>query len=148
MRHKKLHSVAHNYAASLAGGVSFVVPNRLLLSDIFAEAAANKEGVITADFLTGEVDGAIKNGEVEQALPLLKNAFPQFCEKHGVHASEYKAFLARFVLHRTEVSYFITIEDDNGKRSTVEYIGRAGKRAEELDHLGRRRPKLSSNPPQ
>ena len=146
MKHNKLHGVAHNFADSLAGGLSFVVPGHVLLTHVYAEAAANKDGYVIADFLTGEAETACPEGELEYALPLFKNAFGEFCEKHGVEASDYAAFLVRFIASTDGNKYVITIEDRNGRRSSREYIGSAGKRSETLDELGRRRPKILGKP--
>lgn len=146
MKHSKLHSVAHNYADSLAGGLSFVVPNHAIHTHVFAEAAANVDGYLVADFLTGDVVGAYPGGEIEHALPLFKNAFPEFCEKHHVAYSEFAAFRVRFVAGARGNSYIITIQDQSGRRSSREYVGNAGKRAQTVDDLGRRRPKILDAP--
>lgn len=146
MKHKKLHSVAHNFAASLAGGLSFVVPHYVKHTHVYSEAAANEDGCIVADFLTGKVEGAYPGGEVEDALPLFKNAFPDFCDKHDVEISDYSAFLVRFISGKNGNSYIVTIEDSKGKRTSREYVGDKGKRSETLDHLGRRRPKQLNAP--
>ena len=141
MKHNKLHGVAHNYADSLAGGLSFVVPHCVIHTDIFAEAAANKERYLIADFLTGKVQGAYPEGDVEYALPLLKNSFPAFCMKHGVDVSDFQAFLVRFIAGSDGNSYVVTIQDKNGRRSSREYLGSEGRRSATLDELGRVRPK-------
>ena len=73
------------------------MPDHAIHTHVFAEAATNKDGYIIADFLTGKAEGAYQNGELEHALPLFKNAFRDFCEKHGVEFSDYIAFLVRFV---------------------------------------------------
>ncbi len=146
MKHSKLHGIAHNFADSLAGGLSFVVPNHVILTHVFAEAASNVDGYFVADFLTGKAEGAWPHGEVEYALPLFRNAFPEFCEKHGVEFTDFKAFLVRFVAGKGGNSYVITIQDRSGRRSSREYVGNAGKRSETLDDLGRRRPKILDEP--
>jgi len=146
MKHNKLHGVAHNFADSLAGGLSFIVPHHVIHTHVYSEAAVNEDGFIVADFLTGKVEGAYLEGEVEYALPLFKNAFPEFCEKHEVEISDYSAFLVRFISGKNGNSYVITIEDSSGKRTSREYVGSKGKRSETLDHLGRRRPKHLNAP--
>ena len=146
MKHNKLHGVAHNFADSLAGGLSFVVPHLVIHTHIYAEAAANGEGFIIADFLTGKVEGAYPEGEVEYAIPLFKNAFPEFCEKHGVDIADYRTFLVRFISASGGNGYVVTIEDREGKRTSREYLGIQGKRSTVLDDLGRRRPKHLSAP--
>lgn len=142
MKHNKLHGVAHNFADSLAGGLSFVVPGHAIQTHVYAEAAASKDGYVIADFLTEKIEGAYPEGELEYALPLFQNAFGEFFQKHGVEASDYAAFLVRFVASTDGNSYVITIEDRSGRRSSREYVGTAGKRSEALDELGRRRPKI------
>ena len=146
MKHSKLHGVAHNYADSFAGGLSFVVPNYVLHTHVFAEAAVNEEGYLVADFLTGKAHGAFPNGEVEDVLPLFKNAFPEFCDKHNVDASDYKALLVRFIADSDGNRFVVTVEDRTGRRSSREYLGSQSKRSEALDELGRRRPKILDTP--
>ena len=146
MKHNKLHGVAHNFADSLAGGLSFVVPGHAIHTHVYTEATANKDGYVIADFLTGEAEGAYPEGELEYALPLFRNAFGEFCMKHGVEASDYAAFLVRFVAGPEGNKYVITIEDLSGRRSSREYVGTAGKRSESLDQVGRRRPNILETP--
>lgn len=146
MKHSKLRGIAHNFAASLAGGLSFVVPSHVIHTHVFAEAAANVDGYFVADFLTGKAEGAYPHGEVEHALPLFRTAFPEFCEKHGVEFSDFTAFLVRFVAGKGGNSYVITIQDRSGRRSSREYVGSPGKRSMTLDGLGRRRPKILDAP--
>ena len=146
MKHNKLHGVAHNFADSLAGGLSFVVPHLVIHTHIYAEAAVNRDGFIIADFLSGKVEGAYPEGEIEHAIPLFKNAFPEFCEKHGVDVADYRAFLVRFSSDSVGNAYVVTIEDREGKRTSREYLGSQGRRSAILDELGRRRPKHLSEP--
>lgn len=146
MKHNKLHGVAHNYADSLAGGLSFVVQHYVIHAHVYAEATANEDGYLIADFLAGEVQGAFPEGEVEDAMPLFKNAFPGFCDKHGVDVSDYKAFLVRFIADSDGNRFVVTVEDRTGRRTSREYIGNQSKRSEALDELGRRRPKILETP--
>ena len=146
MKHSKLHGIAHNFADSLAGGISFVVPDQFIQTNVFEEASANGIGHIIVDFLTGDVQGAVTGGDVENAIPMFKDAFPAFCEKHGVDVAEYRAFIVRYVFARIGITYIVTVEDRDGKRSSREYIGLPGKRTRELDASGRHRPKHLSEP--
>ncbi|MFP3382317.1 hypothetical protein [Tritonibacter sp. SIMBA_163] len=146
MKHNKLHGVAHNYADSIAGGLSFIVPPQVIQLDVFAEAASNNNGYLVADFLTGRLQGAFPEGEVEHALPLFKSAFPKFCEKHNVDVLDYKAFLVRFIADTDGIRFVVTIEDRTGRRSSREYVGSQSKRSETLDKLGRRRPNILDTP--
>lgn len=146
MKHRKLHSVAHNFANSQAGGMGFAVSHHVIRTNVYSEAAANEHGFILADFLTGKVEGAYPEGEAEYALPLFRNTFPAFCERHEVEILGYSAFLVRFISDKNGNNYVITIEDRNGKRTLREYIGTKGKRSGTLDDLGRRRPKYFKSP--
>lgn len=146
MKHNKLHAVAHNFADSLAGGLSFVVPHQVIHTHVFAEAAANREGYLIADFLTGKTRGAYPEGEIEHALPLFKKSFPAFCNKHGVDVSDFETFLVRFIAGSDGNSYVVTIQDKNGRRSSREYLGSEGRRSAKLDELDRVRPKNLDTP--
>jgi hypothetical protein len=96
---------------------------------------------LVVDFLTGQVEGAMSNGQIERAIPLFQKAFPEFCVKNGVHVSDYSAFWVRYVSGREISGYIVTIQDCGGRRSSREYRGSAGKRTEIRDELGRRRPR-------
>lgn len=145
MKHSRLHGVAHNYADSLASGLSFVAPDHVIQTQVFAEAAS-ETGFITADFLTGALNGARYKGELETAFPLFKAAFPLFCEKHKVAFSDYAAFLVRFISDKSGKRYVVTIEDRNGKRSSREYAGSFGARGTASIEPGRRRPRYLDDP--
>ncbi len=146
MKHSKLHGVAHNFADSLAGGLSFVVPNYILHTTVSAEAAVTEGGVLAIDFLDGTTIGAYSGGEVENAAPLFRYAFPAFCVKHSVDHSDYRACLVHFFAGVGGNSYIITVEDRDGKRTSREYLGRQGKRSKSMDDRGRVRPKQISPP--
>ncbi len=141
MKHSILHSVAHNFTDSLAGGLSFVVPGHMIGISVFAEAARHINGYFIANFLTGRACGELLDDELATFLPLFRNAFPDFCEQNQVNYSDYTAFLVRFISQSSGNKYVITIEDRNGRRSSREYLGNSGKRSEIVDPLGRRRPK-------
>ncbi|MGH1413260.1 MAG: hypothetical protein ACRBB0_07185 [Pelagimonas sp.] len=128
MKHSKLHSVAHNYADSLAGGLSFVVPNHVLHTHVFAEAAASPSKCVTISFLTGHTTDAYSEGELENVAPLFKNAFPAFCDKHGVDVLDYVICDVRFSAIPTGNQYSVTVEERNGRRSTRDYVGVPPKR--------------------
>lgn len=146
MKHSKLHGIAHNYAHSLAGGLSFVVPNYVLHTAVYAEAAVTPDGFVVVDFLNGQVQGAFPGGELEYVVPLFSSAFPAFCAKHGVDLSDYRMCLVRFVAGQGGNSYIITVEDRSGLRTAREYVGWQGRRSMEPDYLGRLRPKRVISP--
>ncbi|WP_425102258.1 hypothetical protein [Tropicibacter sp. S64] len=155
MKHGKLHSVAHNYAASLSGGLSFVVPHQVIHSAVYAEAAATADGFIVVDFLSGRVTGACDGSELENIIPLFRAAFPAFCARHGVDHAAYRSCLVRFVAGPGGNicvagpggnSYVITVEDRCGVRTAREYLAAQGRRSMEMDALGRMRPKKLPSP--
>lgn len=146
MKHSKLHGVAHNYADSLAGGLSFVVPNYVIYTSVYAEAAVTPDGFVEVDLLKGTVEGAYPGGELEHAVPLFSAAFPAFCARHGVDHSDYNVCLVRFVASLGGNSYIITVDDRSGLRTAREYVGRQGRRSKEMDELGRLRPKKIASP--
>lgn len=146
MKHNKLHGVAHNFADSIAGGCSFLVPQEIMFTPVFAEAEATENGFLVANFLTGEVEGAVAQGKVEYAIPLCKLEFPEFCNKNGVDFSDYHAFLVRFVADQLGNRYVVTVQDRDGRQSSREYLANNGKRSVAKDELGRRRPKLLRKP--
>ncbi len=129
MKHNRLHSVAHNFADSLAGGLSFVVPGHVLHTHVFAEAAANKNRSLTIDFLTGQTTGTYPEGDVEETALLLKTAFPGFCDKHGVDVQDFETCTGQFSSGSPGNRYVITVKDKNGRSSAREYLAPNGKRA-------------------
>jgi len=137
MKHKQLHSIAHNFADSLACGMGFVVG--IFGTDVFADAASNKGGSITVDFLKGTIDGETIDDRLVRAIPLYKNAFPDFCAKHGATDADFNRFEVRYSYLAPKTGFAVTIEDDNGRITTKEYEGIPGKRIAKLDALGRRR---------
>ncbi len=129
MKHIRLHSVAHNFADSLAGGLSFVVPGHILQTYVFAEAAANNDQNLTIDFLTGQTTGAYPEGEIEDAALLFKTAFPGFCDKHGIDVQDFETCTVQFSSGSPGNRYVITVKDKNGRSSAREYSALNGKRA-------------------
>lgn len=146
MKHSKLHSVAHNLADSLSGGLSFIVPNYVLHISVYAEAAATPQGYVVIDVLSGKLTGVFPGGNLEHTAPLVANAFPAFCEKHGVDHADYRECLVRFDARLAGNSFTITITDRMGRRSAREYSGRQGGRLGTLDGLGRLRPSQVTPP--
>ncbi|MGL5009004.1 MAG: hypothetical protein ACRC6I_03925 [Paracoccaceae bacterium] len=142
MNHNKLHGVAHNFADSLSGGLSFVVPHHMLFTAVYAEAAATEHGLLAINFLDGTTKGAYPGGEVEKAASLFRVAFPAFCEKHGVDHSDYRVCFVHFKAGKTRNSYVITVEDRQGKRTSREYDAVRGRRSKAMDERGRVRPKM------
>ena len=142
MKHGKLHAIAHNLADSVAGGASFIfgycpVP-------VFAEAAAAKDNTLVVDFLRGTVESADPKGDLAGIIPLFTNGLSEFCAKHGAEVSDFREFSVRYTAGPAGIAYAVTIEDKNGKKTSREYIGNPGRRVQDMDSLGRRRPKTDS----
>lgn len=140
MKHRQLHSIAHNYADSLASGLGFVVG--YCETFVFEEAAACNEGHITIDFLTGKVSGGSPSDDLERAISLYRDAFPGFCRKHGADISDFRAMSVRYMADRLSRWFTVTIEDMRDHRSSIDYEGVPGHRVRILDELGRIRPKV------
>ena len=140
MRHNRLHSVAHNFADSLASGLGFVVG--YCPTDVFADAAASPDCVLGVDFLAGEVVAGFASAELQRALPLYRDAFSEFCRRHDVERSDFSQFTVQYALLGQLKRYTVTVRDQKGRTSSREYEGGAGRRVKEVDALGRLRPKV------
>jgi hypothetical protein len=137
MKHKQLHSIAHNFADSLASGMGFLLG--VFTTDIFADAAINDDGAITIDFLNGTIQGNTMDDKLPRAIPLYQQAFPEFCAKHGATNTDFRQFKVRYTYLAPKTGYDVTIEDSRGRISTEKYQGLPGKRIAKLDALNRRR---------
>lgn len=144
MKHRQLHGLAHNLAASLASGTSFVIG--YYATDVFEVAAKSHGGSIVVDFLKGSAEGEHVDGNLKSAILIFAKAFPRFCEKHGVHASDFRSFVVRYIADPSACQFVVTIEDRRGRRSSRAYSGYLGERIKTLDPLGRPRPKTFSQP--
>lgn len=137
MKHSALHGVARNFADSISGGQSFVVPSYVLHPEIYAEAAVSSEGFVVLDLLKGKVIGAVPDSDLEEMAPLFAIAFPAFCAKHGVDHSDFRVCLVRFCMNQPGISYIVTVEDKKGRRTEREYSGTNGKRTRAEAPCGR-----------
>ncbi|MGB7244290.1 MAG: hypothetical protein WBC93_19675 [Sulfitobacter sp.] len=131
MKHSELHAIAHNFADSLASGQGFVVG--YYPTDVFADASSNPGRFLVVDFLTGQIDEGIASDQLLHALPVFRNEFENFCQKHGASKSEFKEFKTRFEAGYLGATYTVTITDVRGRRSAIEYKGSPGKRTKTLD---------------
>jgi len=138
MKHSRLHSVAHNFTASLASGLGFVVGYCPI--DIFGDAAANGSPGLVVDFLTGRVFAKRCSLDLRLGMPLFQREFAGFCRKHGVSRQDYRLFRARFICKPLAELFIVTITDSSGKCTSREYAGSPGERVKVMDELGRLRP--------
>ncbi|NKB54578.1 MAG: hypothetical protein GKR97_20640 [Rhizobiaceae bacterium] len=141
MKHRQLQSIAHNFAASLASGMGFVVG--YVPTQIFQEAASSKDGNLTIDFLDGRITDGTASKDLRKAVELYREAFSEFCQKHGADISDFRELSVRFQAGQLNNHFAITIEDASGNRSVRKYNGALGERVRELDDRGRIRPKTS-----
>ena len=138
MKHDELRAIAHNIADSLASGICLMI--RVYDLDIFGEAAATPEGFIVVDFLKGAASGGKVSERLADAVRRYKDALPGLCERHGVPASVFRELTVRYEPHgRLGAGFIVSIEDQAGRRSTDEYVGRPGARPMVVDALGRPR---------
>lgn len=142
MKHDKLRSIAHNVAQSLASGASVMVG--VYDVDVFAEAGASPTGILTVDFLNGLVLDGQPSMRLTEAVGLFGEILPAFCNTHGGSISDFREFKARY--HASPKRFVVTIEDQMGKRSSTEYVGRDGERIRATDELGRVRKKPLGKP--
>ncbi len=141
MRHSRLLAVAHNYAASLASGLGFVIGH--WSTDVFAEAAGNADNCIEVDFLNGSVTHGLASRNFLDALKAYKAGFSSFCLKNGVVRRDFSCFRARYFTLGKFVYFTVFVTDRRGKSSIREYEGFPGRRVKVVDPLGRPRPKRS-----
>jgi hypothetical protein len=144
VKHDPLRSVAHNVAASLASGCSFLVG----VYDVGLDEAlaASPDGIITADFLAGTIDPPLWNSKLAYTVSLVPGALEELCQRHGVHISSFRALLARFRVSFDGLRCTLIVEDIRGHRTESEYHGPALARIRSLDAAGRirKRPVVRS----
>lgn len=127
MKFGNLKSLGHNIADSMASGIGFIVG--VYQMDVFAEAAASKEGHLTVNFVNGTTTGATPSPSLARAICLYREALPSMCAKHEINPTEIKALLARFGTDAAYGPHFkVTVENVMGKASTDQYVGIPGKR--------------------
>lgn len=78
-------------------------------------------GVIEIDFLRGHVVRGRASQGLESAAVIFGQAFPNFCKKNGVEATDFRIFLAAFDARGGRRRAMLIAEDSNGRRSLTEY---------------------------
>ena len=139
MKHDDLRSIAHNAAASLASGVSFLVGFYEL--DVFGAARMSATGDVLVDFLRGTIRPAPVSAELTKAIAAFPNALLALCERHGADRSAFKEMSARYWTTPQGGRFTVTIVDQSGQSTETDYGGYDGQRAKILDTQGRLRPK-------
>lgn len=127
MKLGELTAFGHNVADSLASGLCFMIGFYTL--DIFAEAAASREGQIVVNFLTGETAGSPASAEVKQAVGQFAQRLPALASGHGLDIGQIRVLSARFGTDRVAGPHFqVTVETADGRRSMDQYVGNPGRR--------------------
>lgn len=139
MRFGELKSIGHNIADSLASGIGLLIG--VYETDIFGEAGRSAEGYILVDFLTGTTSGGKPSETLARAISRYAEALHGLCEKHGTEVGAFAELTVRYSSDQLHRRFVVTIEDRNGRRSSDEFVGMPGRRAKDLDALGRVRPR-------
>lgn len=139
MKHDVLRSVAHNIAASLASGIGLLIG--VYDFNVFEDVRRSAAGHITVDFLTGTTSGGRPSQKLAKAIQLYRDALPNFCQKHGVIASDFVLLTARYWVTATAVRFSVTLADRLGRSTCTDYEGYGGARLRVLDGEGRIRPR-------
>jgi hypothetical protein len=139
MKFGELKSIGHNIADSLASGIGLLIG--FYTMDVFGEASRSPEGYITVDFLTGTCTAGIPSPSLTKAVALYKDALADLCKRQGISVSEFRELTVKYISNTLDRRFIVAIEDQQGRRSSDEYVGIPGKRPKVLDHLGRARRK-------
>jgi hypothetical protein len=127
MKFGELKSIGHNIADSLACGLG--LPIGLIQTDIFGEASNSPDGYIVVDFLSGATEGGTPSPSLADAILRYREAIGKPCEHHGAEMSAFKTLKARFAVDRVYGWHFtVTVEDQNGRCSTDQFLGPGGRR--------------------
>lgn len=122
-----IKAIGHNFADSFASGIGLLVGYYAM--DVFAEAAASKEGYILVNFLNATTTGSPASASLARAVCLYREVLPDFCAKHGVELDDIKSLQVRFGTDAAYGRHFlVTVENARGRRSVVRYFGVPGKR--------------------
>jgi hypothetical protein len=139
MKFSELKSIGHNIADSLASGIGLMIG--VYQMDVFGEAAKSPEGYILVDFIAGSSSGAQPSASLAKAISLYAQALDELCKRHGIRADAFCELKACYSMDSYGQRFVVTVQDQNGRSSTDEYVGVPGRRVMVLDELGRVRPK-------
>jgi hypothetical protein len=127
MKLGELKSLGHNIADSLASGIGLLIG--VYEMNVFAEAAAEKEGFVVVDFLGGSTTGTNVSASFRRAVRLYREQLPDLCAKHGIELTVLARLEARYGTDPVYGPHFtVTVEGRDGKQSVDQYLGVPGKR--------------------
>ncbi|WP_256081997.1 hypothetical protein [Massilia sp. YIM B04103] len=122
-----LKAIGHNFADSFASGIGLLIGYYAM--DVFAEAAAAKDGYLIVDFLNGTTSGSPASESLQRAVGLYRDALPEFCARHDFDSQNIRVLQARFGTDAVYGPHFtVTVENGVGRRSIDRYVGIPGKR--------------------
>jgi hypothetical protein len=140
MRHEAYRAIAHNFAHSLACGVSLSTGFYEL--DVYGDAATSPGGKLRLDLLNGKVLEGEANKDLQTALARIPPLFAEGCRRSGGSLTDLRCAEATFSRSGSEEGFVLEIEDSKGQRSATDYSGSESKRTRDLDRHGQlaRRP--------
>jgi hypothetical protein len=137
MKHNQLRAIAHNVAASIGEGCSFLV--NVYDTGMHEALEDAPHGVITADFLRGTIEPPAPESQLSIAVSLVPAALPELCAKHGASVSDFLELKVRYAVGIEGRRMTVVVVDANGRRSETDYSGFSSKRVKSVDDLGRLR---------
>lgn len=143
MEHAELRAIVHNVADSLGSGIGLMIGH--YETDVYGEALRSPEGAITVDFLKGTVIEGEPSASLAASVALYRDALASLCFKAGGSLADFAEAKTRFYSDALDRRFTVTVESQDGRRSTTDYAGVPGKRVKILDALGRLRPKPSAS---
>jgi hypothetical protein len=132
VKHDDLRGVAHNVADSFVSGIG--LPIGTYATDVFAEARNTSGQAITVDFLNGAIACGNASASLTKAAGLYRQAFKDISTTHGVLVSSFRVLSATY---HADGRVVVAIEDNQGRRSTDEYVGLPLRHKKIADALGR-----------
>ena len=122
MKFGDLTSVAHNLAASVSDGTSFLFGRYGL--DIHGEALASPGGRVVVDFLSGRVIEGEASEVLRSVLADSPAVLADLGRKHGALVSDFKVLEARYGVDQVYGPHFtVIVEDQQRRRSEELYEG-------------------------
>lgn len=138
-----IRAVAHNYAHSLASGISLATGFHEL--DVYRDAATSPGGRLRLDLMNGKVLEGVASADLVVALSRIPPLFAEGCRRAGGSREDVKRAEAMFSFSGLEEGFILEIEDMKGRRSAADYSGSGSRRSRDLDRHGHlvRRPARS-----